>query len=230
MIEKSKTGVEGLDEMLYGGFPKGYSVFLTGTAGSGKTTLSMQFLIEGSKEGEAGIYISFEEPPEQIVQDFSVFDSEINQLISTGKIKVVSLPLSSIENLKEEIESEIDASNVKRLVLDSVSYLRIFFPDSFSYRRAIIDLVNLFKKKSVTSILIGEIPYGLNSLSDTGVEEFASDGVIVLNTIQKQDTFIRSIKIVKMRGTKFLNKLCPYEFVENKGIIVYPNAEVFAEM
>ncbi len=227
MIEKIKTGIDGLDEMLDGGIPKGYTIFLSGVAGSGKTTFSLQFLSYGARQNEPGLYITLEESADQIINDYEVFDPDIRNIINSGKLKIIEIPISDFETFKDTISNEIIAGGIKRLVLDSISYLQILFTDNLSFRKAIIELSNLLKRSGVTSILIGEMQSGSNSFSVSGVEEFAADGVIVLYSVQKEESFIRAIRVAKMRGTKILTKMCPYEFVEGKGIVVYPSAEVF---
>jgi KaiC/GvpD/RAD55 family RecA-like ATPase len=230
MIEKVKTGIDGFDELVDGGIPKGYTIFLSGYAGAGKTTFSMQFLDYGAKQGEPGLYITLEENAEQIIRDFEVFDPEINNLVASGKLRVIEIPISDFESFKDTVNNEIVAGGIKRLVIDSISYLQILFTDPLSFRRAIIELSAALKRAGITSILIGEMQSGATSFSVSGVEEFATDGVVVLYYLQKEDTFIRAVRVVKMRGTKIITKLSPYEFIEGKGIVVYPSAQVFAEV
>ncbi len=226
MVEKIKSGINGIDEMLYGGFPKGYTIFLSGPPGSGKTTFGLQFLSYGAKHGEPGLYITLEESAEQIINDFVVFDNDIRDLVNSSKIKILEISASDFKNFEDIISNEIEANGIKRLVIDSISYLRILFTDVLSYRKGIIELSNLLKKFGVTSILIGE-KLGGEGFHVTGIEGFAADGVIVLDYVQKAESFVRAVRVEEMRGTKIMTKLCPYDFIEGKGIVVYPSAELF---
>ncbi len=228
-VERVKSGIEGFDEVLKGGVPRRDIVLLTGSTGSGKTTLAMQFLAHGAKIGESGIYFTLEENPNDMVTWFSVFDPSIRSLIASGRLKVVSVPLTDYETFKSLVSAEIDAMSAQRVVIDSVTYLQMFFSDIMSIRKAIMELSTMLKSKEVATFIIGEIPYGENKLSSFGVEEFASDGVIALYLVEKQDTFIRALRVVKMRGTEHLTKFCPLE-ITPKGIVIYPNAELFTEM
>lgn len=228
-IDRIKSGIEGFDEILKGGMPRRDIVFLTGVTGSGKSTLAMQFLSYGAKTGEPGIYFTVEEDPEDVIKWFSEFDPSVKTQIASGRLKVVRLQLTDYETFKSIIGAEIDAISAQRIVVDSITYMQLFFSDQLSIRKAIMELAILLKSKDVATLLIGEIPYGENKLSMFGVEEFASDGVIAMYMVEKQDNFIRAIRVVKMRGTNHLAKMSPFEITQ-KGIVIYPNAELFTEM
>ena len=224
-----KSGIEGLDEALKGGIPARDITLVTGTPGSGKTTLSMQFLAYGARNGEIGIYFTLEESAYDILEQFSNFDSGITDLVEEGKLKIVEIPLVDYESLKQIISSEIDAIGAKRVVIDSITYFQMFFSDVMSIRKAIIEVASLLKSKGCVGIFVGEVTYGENKLSMFGVEEFATDGVIALYFIEKQGTFFRALRVVKMRNTPHITKMCPFD-ITDKGVVVYPNAELFAEI
>ncbi len=224
-----KSGIEGLDEALKGGIPARDITLVTGTPGSGKTTLSMQFLAYGARNGEIGIYFTLEESTYDILEQFSNFDSGITDLVEEGKLKIVEIPLVDYESLKQIITSEIDAIGAKRVVIDSITYFQMFFSDVMSIRKAIIEVASLLKSKGCVGIFVGEVPYGENKLSMFGVEEFATDGVIALYFVEKQGTFFRALRVVKMRNTSHITKMCPFD-ITDKGVVVYPNAELFAEI
>jgi KaiC/GvpD/RAD55 family RecA-like ATPase len=226
-FEKIKTGIDGLDEMLYGGIPRGYTVFVSGHTGTGKTTLGMQFLAYGARQGESGLFATLEESASRIVRNFKVFDPEIEAIISSGRLKISESKALDFETFKLTLENEIIANKVKRLVIDSTAYLQILFSDALSFRKAIIELESMLENYKITTLLIGEMQYGSKSFSASGVEEVASDGVIAMYTIRKQSSYVRALRIIKMRGSKIMTRLSPYEFVEGKGIIVYTNAEIF---
>ncbi|EEZ92496.1 MAG: putative circadian clock protein, KaiC [Candidatus Parvarchaeum acidiphilum ARMAN-4] len=228
-IERETTGIPGLDEALNGGFPKSSVVFLTGTPGAGKTTFSFQFLLEGAKKGEKGLYFTLEESQDDLMQQFMMVDSKIKDYIEKGLIKIVTIPLVDYDSMKEFISSELDAMAAKRLVVDSITYLQMFFSDIMSIRKAVIELSNIIKARDCTAIFIGEMPYGENKLSSFGVEEFASDGVVALYMVERQSSFIRALRIIKMRSTEHLTKYIPLD-IKNSGIVVYPSAELFADI
>lgn len=227
-IQRLSSGIPGLDEALKGGIPAGDITLITGTPGSGKTTFCMQMLAYGAKHDEIGIYFTLEESANDIVSQFEGFEPDINDLIEDGRLKIVEVPLSDYESFKSVISSEIEATNAKRVVIDSVTYFQMFFADIMSIRKAIIEVSTILKAHGCLGLLIGEVSYGENKLSAFGVEEFAADGVIALYLIEKQDTFLRAMRIVKMRSTNHITKFCPMD-ITDKGIVVYPNAELFTE-
>lgn len=228
-IERESTGVPGLDEALKGGLPKDIITLVTGTPGSGKTTLSMQFLIYGAQHGEKGIYFTLEESAADIIEQASLFDPSVNDLIASNMLKIVEVPIVDYDSMKETISAESDALDAKRIVIDSVNYFQMFFPDIISIRRAIMEVSLMLKSRHALGILIGEIPSGEDKLSTFGVEEFAADGVIALYLLEKQGTFTRAMRIVKMRNTDHITKFMPIE-ITDKGLVVYPNAELFQDV
>ncbi len=117
----------------------------------------------------------------------------------------------------------------QRLIIDSITYLQMFFSDIMSIRKAIIEISSIIKARNCTAIFIGEMPYGENKLSAFGVEEFASDGVIDLYMVERQSSFIRALRIIKMRSTDHLTKYIPLD-IKATGIIIYPSAELFADI
>jgi circadian clock protein KaiC len=228
-IEREPTGVPGLDEALKGGLPKDIITLVTGTPGSGKTTLSMQFLIYGAQHGEKGIYFTLEESAADIIEQAALFDPSVNDLIASNMLKIVEVPIVDYDSMKETISAESDALDAKRIVIDSVNYFQMFFPDIISIRRAIMEVSLMLKSRHALGILIGEIPSGEDKLSTFGVEEFAADGVIALYLLEKQGTFTRAMRIVKMRNTDHITKFMPIE-ITDKGLVVYPNAELFQDV
>lgn len=228
-IERVKSGITGFDEIVKGGIPKGDVLLLTGTPGAGKTTFAMQFLAYGARNGEKGLYFTLEESANSILKQFSIFDPQISDLIKAGSLKIVEIPLVDFDTFKETITSEIEASGAKRVVIDSITYLQMFFSDVMSIRKGIIEVSTILRMHDTQGILIGEIPYGEDKLSSFGVEEFAADAVVALYLIEREGTFLRAIRVVKMRGTDHLTKFCPME-ITDKGIVIYPNAELFAEV
>ncbi len=228
-IEKVKSGIPGFDDIVKGGIPKGDVILLTGTPGAGKTTFAMQFLAYGARNGEKGLYFTLEESANSIIKQFSIFDSQVSDLIKAGNLKIVEIPLIDFDTFKETITAEIEAMSANRVVIDSVTYLQMFFSDVMSIRKGIIEISTILRTHNTQGILIGEIPYGENKLSSFGVEEFAADAVVALYLIEREGTFLRAIRVVKMRGTDHLTKFCPMEITDN-GIVIYPNAELFAEI
>jgi KaiC/GvpD/RAD55 family RecA-like ATPase len=224
-----ESGVEGLDEALKGGLPADNIILLTGTPGSGKTTIALQFLMHSARKKVPSIYFTLEESTRDLIKQFIKFDPGMKDVLMSGMLKIVEVPLIDYESFKENLGAEIDAIGAQRVVIDSISYLQMFFVDIVSIRKGIIELSALLKSKNVFGIFIGEIPYGEDKLSTYGVEEFATDGVISVHMMEKQDAFIRALRVVKMRGTDHMTKFIPMEITE-KGVVIYPKSQLFSEM
>ncbi len=229
-VVREPTGIPGLDEALKGGFPDKNIILITGTPGAGKTTFAMQSLVFGAKSGEKSIYFTLEESVEDVIDQFSMFDgTSISKLVQDGMLKIVSIPLVDYDSLKDTLTNEIESMGAKRVVIDSITYLQLFFSDVMSIRRAIIEVAAMIKSKGCLGMFVGEMSYGDPKLSSFGVEEFAADGVIALYLLEKNAAFIRAMRIIKMRKTDHITKYIPIE-ITDKGIVTHPNEELFAEI
>ena len=219
------TGISGLDEALNGGIPEGHLVLVSGSCGAGKSTLGMQFLREGAQKGEAGVYITFEEAPEKVWANASQF-WEVSSL--KKKVSVVNPAIYKFGALVKLIEDAIDKENAKRVVIDSVSVLSFYLSDAFDVRKGILELNKKLRKEGATIFALSEVPEGSGALSTNGVEEFVSDGVLVLHMLHEGPSMVRALSVRKMRGTKHSLRLMPLQITES-GVEVYPDQEIFAE-
>ncbi len=225
-VARITSGITGFDEILKGGIPSGDIILVTGTPGSGKTTFCMQMLDYGARHGERGLYFTLEESAKDIIEQFKTFDKGIEDLIESGMLKIVEVTLTDYESFKGMIMEEMEAIDAKRVAIDSITYFQMFFADIMSIRKAIIEVSQIIKNHNCFGLMVGEIPYGENKLSSFGVEEFAVDGVVALYLMEKDGSFIRAMRVVKMRNTDHLTKFCPMD-INEKGIVIYPNAEIF---
>lgn len=229
-ITRVSTGVEGVDELIEGGLPEKSVILLTGTTGTGKSIFSMEFLIEGALNGEPGVYISLQESMEETINQMRFFGWPIDRLMEEGKIMVIQPELYNFDALLTAIEDAIDKIHAKRLVIDSISIIGMYFEDQFKIRKSLLTLGQMLKKLGCTTIAISEIGEGKVELSPFGVEEYVSDGVIVLYFIKKGNMFLRAIAIRKLRSTNHSTKIHPLEIKRSGGIVIYPSEEVFAEI
>ncbi len=218
-IERCPTGIDGFDSLIEGGFVRGSSVLLTGGTGCGKTTLGMQFLYNGAvKYGEPGVYISFEQHPKDIIRDCSRYGWDIQSQINKGLIAMNFIEPYSFEEFSSIIEDSIRVSKAKRLVVDSTSVFGLYLRDEHDVRKKIYELLRLVRKTECTTVLISEILEDSKGLSRFGVEEFVSDGVVVLYYMGIGTETHRSLLVRKMRGTSHDEDIHPIEF--GKGGIV----------
>ena len=221
MINRIKSGIPGLDSIIEQGIPDNDLILLSGTCGAGKTTFGLQFLCAHAKT-EPGIYVSFEETIPQIKSIGKAFNWDVDKLEKQNKIRFLKYDPFKLEDIFEIIESNIREMKAQRIVIDSISSLGIYVRDPPELRRMILQVSNMLRKNNCTSILISEILTGKDSLSRFGVEEFVTDGVILLHNVLIAGEYRRGISIWKMRATDHSKKIHPYK-ITNRGMIVYPS-------
>jgi len=217
-MERIKTGIPGLDELIGGGIPEKDLVLLSGVCGAGKTVFGLQFLCSTK---EPGIYVSFEEELPQIKSTAGMFRWDVEKLEKGKNLRFLKYDPFKIEDIFEVIENNIRMMKAKRVVIDSVSSLGIYVKDAADLRRMILQMSSMLRKNNCTSILISEILSGRGSLSRFNVEEFVADGVILLHNILIAGEYRRGISVWKMRATDHSRKVHPYR-ITDKGIVVYP--------
>ncbi|MEM5878878.1 MAG: ATPase domain-containing protein [Candidatus Aenigmatarchaeota archaeon] len=225
-IERTPSGIKGLDALLKGGFPKGSTILVSGSPGSGKTILSLQFLVNGVLEKkEKGVYISLEENVERIKKYINLtFGWPLEKLEKEGKLLLIKSDIYDFEKFKNLIENNVEKVGAERIVIDPITVISLFFERPLEIRRSLLELDKLLKKLNCTALLTCEIPEGSNSISSFGIEEFTSDGIILLSY---SSGYPRGITIRKMRATDHDTDSHPFEIKSGKGIIVYPTEKLF---
>ena len=227
---KTPTGVEGLDEITDGGFPKGRPTLICGGAGCGKTLLSMQFLIKGITEyNEPGVFMSFEEPSDDLTLNVKSLGFDLQKLKADKKLVVdhVRVERSEIEEAGEydldglfiRLGHAIDSIKAKRVVLDTIESLFAGLDNQAILRAELRRLFHWLKTKGVTAIITGE--RGEATLTRQGLEEYVSDCVIVLDHRVIEQVSTRRLRIVKYRGSTHGTNEYPF-LIDEDGISVLP--------
>lgn len=228
-VERTKSGVPGLDSLMGGGIPKGNLVVLSGDPGSGKTVMCWQFLNEGAvNQGENGVYISMEETIDSIIFGASEFGWDFKKLVDEGKIKIIAIELYDFERLKNTVEDTIKSVNAKRVVIDPGVIFKLFFDRELDARKRIVSLGKMLKRIGCTTIITNEIALD-KTASLYGLEEYVADGVILLYHTKIKNRFIRSIGVLKMRNTQIAEQLKPIKITEN-GIIVLSKGQLYEDV
>lgn len=233
-MERIATGIAGLDELIAGGIPKGSAVLLAGGAGTGKSILSMQYIIEGARKfNESGLYVTLETNPKNIAWNMASFNWDIKSLQDQKMMNIYRLKLGynkdprlvedKIDEELEVISQMIKEIGAKRLVIDSTTSMGIWF-DKPILRAMLFHFVDYLKELDCTTILTSETEGTKHKFSAFGVEEFVSDGVIALFFTPPH----RSIFIRKMRGTDHDKNAHPFDITEN-GVVVKPKETVIWE-
>ncbi len=226
-IKRIKTGIKGLDELLFGGIPEDSLTLLTGTCGTGKTLMSTQFIHYGAMNGDNAVYVSFEETPENIRANALLCGWDFEELEKKGKVVFVKYDPYHAEDIVEMLENAIRKVRAKRVVIDSISALGLYVRDVPEIRKIIFGLGTMLHRLGCTTLMISEVLSEQKDLSRFGVEEFVSDGVIALYYTRADSQFSRRITVWKMRGSDHTQKLHPYK-ITRTGIVVYPKEEAYA--
>ena len=219
-----RTGSIELDEMLKGGFMPTDAVMIAGSAGTGKTTLALQYLVNGINQfGENGIYLSFEQMPDQIYRDAANFGWDLKRLEAEGKFRIVLTSPNVLlaeggENLLDEIIKEIGA---KRVAVDSLSHFAMFIGED-KLRLEAYKLVCFFKAKGVSSLYLWEAPQLMGTsfaVTEVGMS-FLVDCIVLLRTVEINSTLRKGLVILKMRGSDHDKRLREYE-ITSSGMKVF---------
>src|SRR3989475_12546613 len=194
-----------LDEMLRGGFMEGDAVLLAGSAGTGKTTLALQYLVTGiTRFGEPGIYVTFEELPDQIYRDAKNFGWDLRSLEEANKFKLVCtspnlLLESGAENILDEVIKELPA---KRIAIDSLSHLAMYVGEN-QLRQEAYRLVRQLKTRELSSLLLWEVHQtggGGVSRAEGGLS-FLVDCIGLLEFLEIASSIKKELGLIKMRGS-----------------------------
>jgi circadian clock protein KaiC len=228
-MEKVKTGIKKLDEILRGGFPKSSFVLLAGGPGTGKTILSAKFLYSGAVDyGERGMYVSFAENHEEFNHYMLSFGWDFNELERRGLFTFIDFASTSeeaLENILKTIVEKASFMKVSRLVIDSLTALSISVGEKYKVRNIVYLLKQLLKQTKCTTLLIAEVPIG-QTLVGTGIEEFVVDGIIFLELRQEGYEFKRRLVVLKMRGTEHDMSYYRLEINSREGVEILPLVEV----
>ncbi|MBD2503266.1 circadian clock protein KaiC [Anabaena azotica] len=234
MLAKCPTGIQGLDEITFGGLPQGRPVLLCGKAGCGKTLMAMEFLVRGATEfNEPGVFLAFEETAEELTQNVASLGWNLAELINEKKLAIdhVRVERSEIEETGEyDLEAlfirlgfEIEAIAAKRVVIDTLEVLFGGLENAAIVRSELRRLFLWLKSKGVTAIITSES--GENSLTRHGLEEYVSDCVIRLDQRVTNELSTRWLQIVKYRGSRHGSNEYPF-LIKDNGISVLPITSV----
>lgn len=227
-----RTGINGFDELISGGFERESIVLVVGQAGTGKTIMGLQFLYKGAVDyNEPGVFISFEEDRGSLLRQSLQFGWDFEGLEKQGKFSLLEFKPHQVTKILEEgggqIRDSLAEISAKRVVIDSITAYGLLFKDEYKRREKILEFFNLLRKWGITAVVICE-----DSPEDIEREEgsigYISDAVISLYYAHDREKGIRihSLEVLKMRGTKHTNKVCAMNF-EQEGLYVYPDVEVF---
>jgi circadian clock protein KaiC len=229
-IQKAPTGIPGLDEVTSGGLPAGRPTLICGSAGCGKTLMAMEFLVRGATDyGEPGVFVTFEEPPEELTQNVRSLGFDLDDLERQGLLLIehIHVERSEIEETGEyDLEGlfirlgfAIDTIGAKRIVLDTLEILFGGLDNEAILRSEIRRLFRWLKERGMTAVITGE--RGEGALTRQGLEEYISDCVILLDHRVNDQLATRRMRVVKYRGSLHGTNEYPF-LIDERGIEVLP--------
>jgi KaiC domain protein len=228
-VPRVRTHVPGLDEITYGGIPERAVVLLSGGPGTGKSILGKQFLFNGLKRGEAGVFIALEEHPVAVRRSFKHFGWDISQYEREGKFAVIDAftggvgtaaqreryvvkQVDDVYELSDVLRQAIKDTGARRVVVDSVSTLYLTKPAMA--RGTIMTLKRVIAGLGCTAFFVSQVSVGERGFGGPGVEH-AVDGIIRLDLDEVDGRLYRSVIIWKMRDTKHSMVRHPMEIKDN---------------
>lgn len=239
MDEVLKTGIEGLDQMLNGGIPKGSQVILAGGPGAGKTLLGFEFMYRNAKAGGTSLFFALEEEPERVLANakecFTSF-KDIDELVKSHKLTMDGEDLvntihggtggdtSQYEfgKIVSDIESLVSSSKANAIVIDSVSVLDLLLNEPLTYRRSMLALASNLRRLGVTAMLTSELSTPERSKLKFQTEYFLFDGIVMMYGRGEDEKRELAMEVIKMRGTKHSFITTPYNITQDGISIITP--------
>lgn len=224
-MERVKTGIPGLDEMLQGGFLPQTANLVEGAPGTGKTTLGMQFIYHGIVVcGEPGLILTFEEFPQQYYNDAANFGWDFRQMERERKLRVVmtspEVTKASLEQVGGRIEKLVQEIGAKRVLVDSLSHFERLSEDPTQLRSIIFSFVNALKREGLTAVLTRENTALLGEAegSDEALA-FLVDSYSLLRYVEIESTIHKALLVLKMRGSNHDKGIRQFE-ITSRGVEV----------
>jgi circadian clock protein KaiC len=219
-IVKVSTGIPSLNRMLNGGFNKGFSTMIAGSAGTGKTTFAVHFLHDGLKRGERCLLVGMEERPSVIVKIAAGYGIRLSKYIDSGQLTILHRrPVDlNVYQMAQEIRDIVTTQKVSRVAFDAVSDIQTNVAGARALRDYVLSLVGLFESRGITSLWTNVIEntFGEFKISEANLS-VAVDSIILLRYVEVDSYINKAISVLKMRGSEQDKALRRYE-ISAKGI------------
>jgi circadian clock protein KaiC len=233
-LPKAATGIQGLDTVTGGGFPRGRPTLICGGPGTGKTLMAMEFLVRGATEyGEPGVFVSFEERPADLVANVASLGFHLSELEGQKKLAVdyVHIERNEIEETGQynldglfiRLGSAIDSVKAKRIAFDTLENLYAGLQNHSIVRAELGRLFGWLKDRGITAVITAE--RGEGALTRYALEEYVADCVILLDHRVADEISTRYLRVIKYRGTSHGTNEFPFLIGEN-GLSVLPITSV----
>lgn len=234
------TGIELLDSDVEGGIPLGNIILVSGGSGVGKTTFCAQFLFNGIKNGEKGVFFTASETVAKLKKFQGVYEFFDEKYLKSGDISIIDLwtisdrlglsPQGYNANeatlLFEVIRDIVKEIGAKRLVIDSITSLCYRLQSREMIRDFIFKLGSSLTVLNCTTLLTSEVPPKVFQFSQNEIEEFIADGIIFLSDFEREGDLIRTLQIIKMRGTNHSRSKYVLSMSSKNGVEIAPLLQI----
>jgi circadian clock protein KaiC len=202
-VERCRTGIARLDDLLGDGIPRGSTLLVSGVAGTGKTALLLEFIYRGALAGERGVVFSFEETPERLRATARGLGWDLDAQIERGMVELVFIPQPNIwvERHMLMMRERVEAMQARRMALDSLSVFLHKVRDPQICREKTFQLASIVQNTRAVGFFATDVPYGSDQISRFGVEETVVDGVILLSATEEGFERQRYLEVYKLRNT-----------------------------
>jgi circadian clock protein KaiC len=233
-VTRVPSGIEGLDAVTGGGLPRDRVTLVSGTAGSGKTLLAVQFLAEGiQRHGDPGVFVSFEERPDAIARNFRSFGWDVEGWQGDGSWTFVDAspdledePVITgeydLSSLVMRVRHAVQSSGARRVAIDSTGSLIDQLGNLQIARRALLQIAATLGRLGVTTVMTAERPDDFGPISRFGFEEFVADNVVVLRNALDDEKRRRTVEVLKLRGGAHLKGEHLFTIRSGRGMVVLP--------
>jgi len=207
-VARVTSGIPGLDKLIQGGVKKNSVNLVAGRPGTGKTIFAIQFLIEGCRKGEVGLYITFEEKRKKLYEDMETFGWNLQAYEDKGLFKFLEYTPEQVKKLLVEgggvVDALVEKVDAKRIVIDSISSFSLLYEDELTKKEAALALFDLIDKWGCTAILTSQMRGDEHQAIMDAALEFEVDGILILYHTKRKGVRTRSMEILKMRGKLLL--------------------------
>src|SRR3989440_8410677 len=218
-----KTGIKGLDEVLFGGIPRGNITLVAGTTGTGKTTLGVEFVYRGAREfNEPGVIVLFEVAPDKLIRDAAFFGWDLRELERDGRLKLVfttrQLFQQELRRADSPLVAEAAEIGARRIFVDGL--VRLPEPNGGDPREAFHFLAEGLHRENLTAMLALESAFA-DTAAARAPEEFVADTILRLSIEPAQRSVLRSFEVVKSRGHEYALGRHSFRIVNGQGLELY---------
>jgi circadian clock protein KaiC len=231
-LRRVPTGIRGFEQISMGGLVQGRTTLLVGTSGSGKTLFAIELLYRSIQErGEAAVFVTFEEKPSDILRNVLRLNWDLAGLVRDKKLVILDASMErsvvaeagryELSGIISQIADAVKEVGAKIVVLDSLGALFYQFENPGLLRREILRISDTLQEMGVTALITAERLEEYGPISRFGIEEFVSDGVIVLRHQLTEEKVRRTIQIYKLRGDRHHKDEFPFT-IEREGICILP--------